>query len=910
MVRHVSLSFRVRVVGLVLVVLLPALGLVVYTGLEQRRGAAAAAQHRALALARVVANQQEDLFDRAGHLLTALAQIPVVRRADAAACNDVFARLLKQYRGYVSFGLIAPDGRVVCSAPPEPEGVNLADRLWFREAIARRRFAVGEYVVGRISRKPSVGAGYPVTGDDGVVRGVVFAGLDLEWLGRVAAEVGLPLDTTVTVVDRQGTIIVRHPDPGAWLGTPLSDAALLRAPTSTPTGTAVGSGPDGRRRLYGFARLGENAAAHVLISIPTEVAFAEADRALRRNLLALGLLTLVGLVAWVGFDRFLARRVNAVVTVINRLAAGDLTARLGPTPTGPLVQLVGRTLDHMSEALEARTARLQALSRLNRLVSSSLDLDEVLATIARAASDLMTAPVVAFWVVDETARTLSVRAFSAPAIGSDFDPRPLAFGEGAVGWVALHRRPLDVPDVHGPDSPIGHRDWFRRHGLSSFYGVPVVFGSTLVAVLALTGRAPFRFGPDEHELLESFVGQAAVAIHNAQLYRTSEMRRRTAEVLADLSRLIAQTLDLKAVAAHVTDGLRLLLGSPLATFYEVEPGSGDLVLRALSRRSELVFDWAERLPRGAGSCGLAVQTKETVVTADVLIDPRITVPAELRPLLEASQFRALVALPCCVRDTVIGVIAAGDVTGRTYDEAGIRLARTFADQGAVALENARLLAEAVASEERYRLFFERNLVGLFRTRPDGTFIECNPAFVQILGFVSREEALACDIDELHADPAERRGLFAALRPGQPRVNRELRLHRRDGATISVLMSVAAFEDEGGTYHEGQIVDITDRTRAEEAERRAEALRAVAHLANAAAHEINNPLTVIGGRLELLARGLGRDDPMQLAIRDAMAASRRISEIVAHMRRITRLEVVQPSSGLPPILDLRRSGPAQ
>ena len=72
------------------------------------------------------------------------------------------------------------------------------------------------------------------------------------------------------------------------------------------------------------------------------------------------------------------------------------------------------------EALEARLSRLQILTRLNQVVSSSLDMDQVLSEIARAAAKLMEVPFVAFWIADESARTLERRAVSDESLGTDF----------------------------------------------------------------------------------------------------------------------------------------------------------------------------------------------------------------------------------------------------------------------------------------------------------------------------------------------------------------------------------------------------------------------------------------------------------------------------------------------------------
>jgi len=82
------------------------------------------------------------------------------------------------------------------------------------------------------------------------------------------------------------------------------------------------------------------------------------------------------------------------------------------------------------------------------------------------------------------------------------------------------------------------------------------------------------------------------------------------------------------------------------------------------------------------------------------------------------------------------------------------------------------------------------------------------------------------------------------------------------------------------------------------------LRAVTRLANAAAHEINNPLAIILGHLQLLARDVETTGRHRLDA--ALAASDRIQDIVRRLTRITRLKDLDRRQGLPPALDLRRS----
>ena len=161
------------------------------------------------------------------------------------------------------------------------------------------------------------------------------------------------------------------------------------------------------------------------------------------------------------------------------------------------------------ETLETRADRLRTLARLNQLISSSLDMDAVLREIAGAAATLTGAPVVRFHIADEATQTLEAHATGLEPL--DFPIRKLHFGQGGVGWVAMHRRTLNVSDTRD-DERFMEGDWWQAHGLNSCLAMPILCEDSLLAVLALRGPQPFDLTPEDQALLDSFVAQAAVAM--------------------------------------------------------------------------------------------------------------------------------------------------------------------------------------------------------------------------------------------------------------------------------------------------------------------------------------------------------------------------------------------------------------
>ena len=222
-----------------------------------------------------------------------------------------------------------------------------------------------------------------------------------------------------------------------------------------------------------------------------------------------------------------------------------------------------------------------------------------------------------------------------------------------------------------------------------------------------------------------------------------------------------------------------------------------------------------------------------------------------------------------------------------------------------ALREAMALLEARAtalqeSEARYRALFERNAAGMCLTQADGTIVDCNEAFARILGFGRPVDVLTSNVGSFYAQPKERDQLLERVHAEGAVVNVELQFRRLDGRLIWVLASVIRSSGAPRADFETTLIDITEQKAADE-------LRSVARLANAAAHEINNPLTMVLGRLAML-----RDDtrlPAEARARagEIHAAAERIHTIVVDMNHLTRVQLYEHAGrGLPEMIDIRRS----
>ena len=126
-------------------------------------------------------------------------------------------------------------------------------------------------------------------------------------------------------------------------------------------------------------------------------------------------------------------------------------------------------------------------------------------------------------------------------------------------------------------------------------------------------------------------------------------------------------------------------------------------------------------------------------------------------------------------------------------------------------------AELQESEERYRTLFDGVPVGLYRTTPAGQIVDANLAFVEMLGYPSREDLQVISSASFYVDPEDRARWQALMEQEGVVRDFEVRNRRQDGTVIWVKETARAVKNKQGQvlYYEGSLEDITERKRAEE-----------------------------------------------------------------------------------------------
>ena len=159
------------------------------------------------------------------------------------------------------------------------------------------------------------------------------------------------------------------------------------------------------------------------------------------------------------------------------------------------------------------------------------------------------------------------------------------------------------------------------------------------------------------------------------------------------------------------------------------------------------------------------------------------------------------------------------------------------------------------AELKYRGIFDKAIVGIFQSTPDGRFLSVNPSMAFTFGYDSPEEMIASITDisrQFYVNPKRREEFMLLMDKLGGVKNFECEVFRKDGRKIWLAMSIRAIRQNGAVVrYEGMCEDITERNILREQLLQAQKLESVGQLAAGIAHEINTPTQYIGDNVRFL-----------------------------------------------------------
>jgi GAF domain-containing protein/CheY-like chemotaxis protein/anti-sigma regulatory factor (Ser/Thr protein kinase) len=517
---------------------------------------------------------------------------------------------------------------------------------------------------------------------------------------------------------------------------------------------------------------------------------------------------------------------------------------------------------------------------------------------------------------------------------------------------ALRRRPVEVDDT--------------------VLVVPIVRKGEAIGVVRLTTRVRRRWERSAMDLASAIAGQIALVAENARLYGEAQAQAGELAVLREVGATLTSTLDLPTVLGAVVDAVARLSGAHQCALLELDPADQRLHVRA--QRGFREAEWPRvSIALGQGAAGKAAETRAPFFTADLARTPLPMDDLEtgtglaLRAIAHRDGRRAALGVPIIGKEAVLGAFAVFWSEPRQLDESLLRLLTGVAQQAAVAIEQARLHGASLRRAEELAallravrvvmggldtttilesivqeaatiagtphvklLLLDRDRSALRVAALVGSPVPPDFAVAPGTSYSGRVAATGepvfipdtwNDPDNLLAERDRENGIVTYL--GLPVKIRDTVLgvltfnttapHRYTADDLAYLGSFAdqaAIALDNARLYEDTQRALTDLRTMQHTLVQGETLRALGELAGGAAHHLNNLLTIVVGRIQLLRRMVEEERlarPLEIierAAKDGAEVVRRLQQF-AGMRRTAEPRTVDVGQIVSDVLEMTR-----
>jgi len=610
--------------------------------------------------------------------------------------------------------------------------------------------------------------------------GVTSVEVNLKFVWDVVSKIKIGEHGLAYVVDSTGTLIA-HPDISLVLKN--TDLRALPQVAAMRAGSADGA-PVLARNLQGEEVLSANAPIPipklgwtVFVESPRAEAFAPMVQTLQRTSLVLVVALLVSIAASFFLARALVRPLRALQEGAAQIGAGDLERHID-VRTGDELEVLAGQFNHMTEQLresyaglerkvDQRTAELRealeqqtATAEILRVISGSVaDSQPVFQKILESCAHLFASSEQGILLIGDDGRVHlgehrgSARERLAPMFPSAAPPG----GPGSIFRTVLHYKDM----LTDPDVPPGLRAIAERLAIGGFSQVfaPLVWEGRAIGSLYVVRQPPTGFNDKEIALLRTFADQAVIAIQNSRLFNETkealEQQTATSEVLQVISGSVADT---QPVFNRILDSCERLFNSTgLGIYVMTDDGTLRIAAsRTKTAKSAEILKLAGKQTAQPRTHSSGESQRHVLLRAirecRMLHYDNVLGAAESFENAPSSRDAWIAGSPVVVRHEVEGIadysiviapmLRAGHAQGRgallvcrdpaqSFTARELELIRTFADQAAIAIQNARLFNETKEALEQQTATAEVLQV------ISSSVADANPVFDKILDSCER-----------------------------------------------------------------------------------------------------------------------------------------------------------------------------
>jgi diguanylate cyclase (GGDEF)-like protein len=364
------LSIRARLIVLALLAVAPLMFERVHALETARAERTERAHATVIEMARRGADAQEETISSVRSLLQIVARVYVRTPFEQNDCSQYLGDVARNAPWIQSLSIAGTNGQIRCSTEPRAIGLNIADRPHFEEALHKQEFALSNYFINVTRQAPSIYAAFPAIGPDKSVAAVILASIDLQWMNKLATSAAEQLDSSVLLIDGNGTLAAASANEQPFVGQRFADRALVKDVLAHNEGTVTTQGLDGVQRIYAYVRVPWTQ-ARLVVGLDENAVQDGIDRQIGVayvQLVVIGIFVL--LVTWFGGEQLIVRPIRSLTRTVARFGRGDLHVRASQERWVAEFVPLAAAFDDMAQKLASREEELRiANQHLEELAS-------------------------------------------------------------------------------------------------------------------------------------------------------------------------------------------------------------------------------------------------------------------------------------------------------------------------------------------------------------------------------------------------------------------------------------------------------------------------------------------------------------------------------------------------------------
>jgi serine phosphatase RsbU (regulator of sigma subunit)/transcriptional regulator with GAF, ATPase, and Fis domain/anti-sigma regulatory factor (Ser/Thr protein kinase) len=354
-------------------------------------------------------------------------------------------------------------------------------------------------------------------------------------------------------------------------------------------------------------------------------------------------------------------------------------------------------------ALRRRADQLTSVAEVSNAITSILNLDDLLTEVIHLISERLGYPYVQILTVNLALGEIKYVTGSSPK-NSELSASGCCYSlddpVGLIPWVARNAATIIANDV-------SKESRYRPSGefpidVSSELVVPLVFGGQVQGILDVQSDRLNAFSEEDRFLFEALADNIAIAMRNAQLYRSEAWRRQVADSMHAVAGLLSADVSLSHLLDSILTELERTLPCDASAIWLVEPRTSDedtspprFQLGAIhSQEGKITPEYIEKtlddIPDSRAWLAEALNTTEPLIRSQSTNSNTAEVTDPFGTILNFKENYSIIAAPLRAGDVALGVLTLAHHTPGRYGAESQAMTATFASYAAVAIENARL----------------------------------------------------------------------------------------------------------------------------------------------------------------------------------------------------------------------------